>query len=92
MNRCEQLRYDFPTEKNLEVRMRSGVWVRVTCDTFRSYYGPRRINEETYDGLYYYKDTNFPYIDVEEYTYRDLLRSDYKSKVGKNYNPIKRCF
>lgn len=92
MNRYEKLRYDFPTERNLEVQLPNGVWCRVTCDSFRSYYGPRRIDYEPYSGIYYYRDTNFPYTDMKEYTYMELQRSDYKPKVGVNNNPHKRRF
>jgi hypothetical protein len=92
MSKNQKIQYDFSTEKNLEVMMKSGTWVRVTCDTFRCYYGPRRINHEKYDGIYYYRDTNQPYDNNEEHTHRELYRSDYKPKVGKNHNPWKRGF
>lgn len=92
MSRSAKMIYNFPTELNLEVMMKSGVWVRVTCDTFRSYYGPRRIDGEAYNGICYYRDTNHPYKGKKPFIYKTLCRSDYTTKVGKNYNPVKRRF
>jgi hypothetical protein len=82
--------YNFPTERNLEVLSKSGYWIRVTCDTFRSYHGPRRIDGEPFYDLYYYRDTNFPFTDDCDYKFAELFRSDYVSKVGENHNPVKR--
>lgn len=53
-----QLIYEFPTERLLEIELNSGRWCRVTCDTFRSYGGPRRIDGKTYNGPCYYQHTN----------------------------------
>lgn len=60
-----KLVYDFNTAKETQIQYKEeGTWYRATCDTFRSFDGPRRIvyyvnNEakpETYNGpLYYYK-------------------------------------
>ena len=60
--------------------MASGVWCQVTCDTFRSYAGSRRVNGEIYNGPVFYSGTNYLYegylnnkvINIEEIT-------DYKS-------------
>jgi hypothetical protein len=38
-----KLKYDFDTSKCLEVEYEPGAWNRVTCNTFRSYNGNRRI-------------------------------------------------
>jgi len=57
----EKLVYHFPTEANLEVQMSNGDWARVTCKTFRSFSGNRRINNETYEGPLLYFETNYLY-------------------------------
>lgn len=57
----EKLVYHFPTEKNLEVQMLEGGWARVTCKTFRSFAGNRRINNEIYKGPILYFETNYLY-------------------------------
>ena len=57
----EKLVYHFPTEKNLEVQMLEGGWARVTCKTFRSFAGNRRINNEIYEGPILYFETNYLY-------------------------------
>lgn len=75
-----KLVYHFNTASYLEVQMASGVWCQVTCDTFRSYAGNRRVNGEVYDGPVFYSGTNYLYeghlnnkiINIEEIT-------DYKS-------------
>lgn len=59
--RTEKLVYFFPTEKNLEVFTPSGVWARVTCRTFRSWTGPRRIDKIKYEGPIFYENTNYLY-------------------------------
>jgi hypothetical protein len=59
--RNEKLTYHFPTEKNLEVQMVNGEWARVTCKTFRSFAGNRRINNEMYEGPLLYFETNYLY-------------------------------
>ena len=38
-----------------------GEWNQVTCSTFRSYAGGRRINGELYEGPILYHGTNFLY-------------------------------
>jgi hypothetical protein len=58
MAKKTKLKYDFNTTSNLEIQIPSGTWCRVTSSDFRSSGHPRRINNEPYDGLIYYKDTN----------------------------------
>jgi hypothetical protein len=50
--------YDFPTNKCLEINYEQDKWVRVTPRTFRSFHGSKRINDEKYEGVIYYLDTN----------------------------------
>ena len=57
----KNLVYDFDLHKHLEVEMSNGEWNQVTCATFRSYAGGRRINGETYDGPILYHSTNYLY-------------------------------
>jgi hypothetical protein len=60
--KSEKLVYHFPVEKGLEVQINgSGTWARVTCKTFRSFAGNRRINGETYNGPILYFETNYLY-------------------------------
>jgi len=61
----EQLRYDFPTEKNCQVLL-NDKWYRVTPREFRSWGGKRRIvfykdkieDIQEYVGPIYYWNTN----------------------------------
>jgi hypothetical protein len=58
----KNLVYYFNTADHLEVENHSnGDWVRVTCFTFRSYAGNRRINGEMYEGPILYSSTNLLY-------------------------------
>ena len=61
----KNLVYYFDTYKHLEVEMTEGKWKgewnQVTCSTFRSYAGGRRINGELYEGPILYHGTNFLY-------------------------------
>ena len=58
----KNLVYHFNTSAHLEVQNDSnGDWVRVTCLTFRSYAGNRRVNDQIYEGPIFYRDTNFLY-------------------------------
>ena len=41
--------------------MSTGEWNQVTCTTFRSYAGGRRVNGEPYDGPILYHNTNYLY-------------------------------
>ena len=59
MSRQLKQQYDFPTELCLEVSFEKNKWCRVTCDTFRAFKGPRRIQGEAYNGNVYYKGTNY---------------------------------
>ena len=59
MSRLQKQIYDFPTEKCLEISYDKIDWYRVTCDTFRAFKGPRRIQGQLYDGKVYYKGTNY---------------------------------
>jgi hypothetical protein len=71
-----KLIYDFPTQLCTEVFMDG--WVRVTCRSFRSFNGPRRIlkfnikNEpfyEDYNGPIYLFETNVPLKDMSKKGY-----------------------
>lgn len=58
----KNLVYYFNTAAHLEVENHSnGDWVQVTCLTFRSYAGNRRVNGEVYEGPILYRDTNMLY-------------------------------
>jgi len=59
MSRQLKQQYDFPTELCLEISFNNETWCRVTCDTFRAFKGPRRIQGEIYTGNVYYKGTNY---------------------------------
>lgn len=59
MSRTIKQKYDFPTQLCLEVSQNNIDWYRVTCDTFRAFKGPRRIQGEPYNGKVYYKGTNY---------------------------------
>lgn len=57
-----KLKYDFPTQKCLEVKLSNGKWYRVTANDFRSFDTERRIgygdNLESYNDIIYYFGTN----------------------------------
>ena len=53
MSRLQKQIYDFPTEKCLEIFWEGLGWCRVTCDTFRSFKGPRRVQGDDYKGTNY---------------------------------------
>ena len=57
----KNLVYHFETYKHLEVELSNGEWNQVTCASFRSYAGNRRINGKRYDGPVLYQDTNYLY-------------------------------
>ena len=57
----KNLVYYFDLYKHLEVEMSTGEWNQVTCTTFRSYAGGRRVNGEPYDGPILYHNTNYLY-------------------------------
>ena len=62
MSRLQKQIYDFPTEKCLEIFWEGLGWCRVTCDTFRAFKGPRRVQGEEYNGPVYYKGTNYLHL------------------------------
>jgi len=71
-----KLVYDFPTQLCTEVFMDE--WVRVTCKSFRSFNGPRRILKfnpenkpfyEEYNGPVYLFETNIPLKDMNKKGY-----------------------
>lgn len=73
--------------------MDNGKWYRVTCDTFRSFFGPRRIDGMNFDGLYFYKTTNHMFqADIDtEFTYEILERSDIpKPQIHQKSRRLKR--
>lgn len=93
MSRSQKLIYDFPTERNLEVQLANGKWYRVTCDTFRSFFGPRRIDGMNFDGLHFYSTTNFLFeVDLDaEFSYKVLERSDIpKPQMQRTSRRLKR--
>jgi hypothetical protein len=93
MSRSQRLIYDFPTERHLQVQMDNGKWYRVTCDTFRSYFGPRRIDGMDFDGLHFYRTTNFIFqADLDaEFTYEILERSNIpKPQIQQTPRRLKR--
>ena len=57
----KNLVYFFEPYKHLEVELSNGEWNQVTCASFRSYAGNRRINGELYEGPILYHSTNFLY-------------------------------
>jgi hypothetical protein len=93
MSRSQKLINDFPDERNLEVQMQSGRWCRVTCFTFRSYFGPRRVDGMPFDGLYFYEGTNMLYevgLD-DQFTHKILERTDIpKTKTNSTTKRFKR--
>ncbi len=62
MNRSAKIVYDFRTERLLEISYDNVQWHRVTCRTFRSFNGPRRIDYVPYVGRVYYLDTNVVFL------------------------------
>jgi len=78
--------YDFPTEKELEVEYLPDKWARVTCDTFRSFYGKRKIQGEIYEGPIYYSDTNKIYHPKKSDKINSIIgRSNINSLKRKKY-------
>ena len=65
MSRNLKLKYPFNTAANLEVEYAPTKWCRMTCDKFRCFLGPRRINNEPYEGPVFYERTNFEYTRKE---------------------------
>ena len=59
MSRQIKQKYDFPTQHCLEISYDKIDWYRVTCDTFRAFKGPRRVQGQSYTGKVYYKGTNY---------------------------------
>ena len=58
----KNLVYYFNTAAHLEVENHAnGDWVQVTCFTFRSYAGNRRVGGEMYEGPILYSGTNMLY-------------------------------
>ena len=58
----KNLVYYFNTAAHLEVENHAnGDWVQVTCFTFRSYAGNRRVGGEMYEGPILYSGTNLLY-------------------------------
>ncbi len=62
MSRSAKIVYDFRTERLLEISYDNVQWHRVTCRTFRSFNGPRRIDYVPYVGRVYYLDTNVVFL------------------------------
>jgi hypothetical protein len=57
-----KLKYNFPVQKCLEVKLSNGKWYRVTANDFRSFDTERRIGYgddlEPYNDIIYYFGTN----------------------------------
>ena len=84
-----QLHYDFDTSNNLEIKLGSGVWYRVTSRDFRSFNGPRRINNVPYSGPLYLHGTNeivepseYPSLKFAGYDYRAEMTESEKFRAG----------
>lgn len=75
-----QLHYDFDTSNNLEIKLKSGTWYRVTSRDFRSFNGPRRINNEPYNGPLYLHGNN-EIVDPNDYPTGKFAGYDYQSKL-----------
>ncbi len=87
----KNLVYYFDLYKHLEVEMTEGKWKgewnQVTCSTFRSYAGGRRINGEPYEGPILYHNTNYLYegpLDGKIAHLRDDQDIKQLRKVRKN--------
>ena len=61
MARIIKLICQFNTGAALEVEYKPDHWARVTHNQFRSWLGPRRIDDKPYEGTVYYEGTNYPY-------------------------------
>jgi len=90
-----KLIYDFPTQKATEVFEDGIGWVRVTCNRFRSFNGPRRIlnwdndnnpDHKDYNGPVYMFETNHIYKGENKgYIYpQDYVRKS-RPRPGENY-------
>lgn len=74
----EKLVYDFPTQLSTEIGYEDGFWIRVTCNRFRSYNGPRRILHLDKDGKGEYRDYNGPvYYFESNKRVKDLSKKGY---------------
>ena len=67
MAKNSKIKYDFNTSAHLEAQLANKKWYRVTSCDFRSFYGPRRINGDLYEGSIYYKQTNVVVDDPKPY-------------------------
>ena len=83
MTKNVKIKYDFDTSANLEVQLKNGEWYRVTSCDFRSFYGPRRINEELYEGNIYYKQTNVVVDNPKQYINYPEGYIHFKSKKNR---------
>lgn len=82
-----KLKQEFDTSKNLEVFMPNlNDWFRVTAREFRSFNGRRRINNEIYNGIIYYYNTNKE-INPDEYDKDKVIGIKWESKrrPGENF-------
>jgi hypothetical protein len=76
----EKLVYDFPTQLSTEIGYEDGFWIRVHCNRFRSYNGPRRILHLDKEGKGEYQEYNGPV-----YYYESNKRLKDKTKKGYVY-------
>jgi hypothetical protein len=92
-----KLIYEFDTSKCLEIEFQPGLWARVTCNTFRSHYGNRRITTwdknrnpiyTPFEGSLYYFETNTIVEDpTDEGTqYIHGKRIESKPRKHENYS------
>ena len=91
-----KLIYDFPTQLSTEVEYDEGKWIRVTCNRFRSFNGPRRIlhfNKEDkseyreYNGPVYYFNSNIKLKDRTKkgYVYLHDITPKPQLRPGENH-------
>ena len=85
MSRNLKLKYPFNTAANLEIEYVPNRWARVTCNQFRCFLGPRRINKEHYEGPVFYERTNFIYTPKEDDVVRHISVEELndEAKIAK---------
>jgi hypothetical protein len=88
MSRRGKLKYDFDTTSVLEVCI-DNKWFRVTSITFRSFGGPRRINNLEYNGNVYEYQTNTVY--KGEPQSKTIHPDGIEKPLPENKNYMKRC-
>ena len=87
MSRSTKIKYDFPTERLLEISYDNSIWYRVTCYTFRSFNGPRRIDHTPYVGKVYYQGTNTEFTNRTKKP-RTILITELNAKRKKQVSTM----